>query len=213
MGMPGIRALLILSLLLHGFVLGSAAPLPRELGQRLLYHRVAELPGDLPGMGAARKQPLILDLRYVQADSAAATATQAWIKFFASPRTPVFVLANVETGSLLRGALVPLRGAPGVMVIGRPGRDFTPDIAVTFSAKQERRAYEALAEGAEIAALITDNPDKVRNDEASLARDRPLDELPEPGIGSKSATERPPIDAVLQRAVHLHRALVALRRL
>lgn len=207
------RALLILGLLLHASAFATAAPVQRELGQRLFYHRVGELPADLPGTGAARKQPLVLDLRYVQADAAAATATQAWIKFYASSRTPVFVLANVETGSLLRAALAHLRGAPGVVVIGRPGRDFTPDVAVTSTPERERRAYEALREGAEMAALVTDNPDKVRNDEASLARDRPLDELHEPGVASPPAPERPPIDAALQRAMHLHRALVALRRL
>jgi len=60
--------------------------------------------------------------------------------------------------------------------------------------------------------LLTDNPDKVRNDEASLSKDRVAE-------ASAEATDRankkpaPPIDVALQRAVHLHRALVALRKI
>ncbi|MDO8544929.1 MAG: hypothetical protein Q7S40_31180 [Opitutaceae bacterium] len=207
------RAFLIL--LLASVTATVAAPLQRELGQRLLYHRVTELPADLPATaGPARKQPLVLDLRFVQGKEAAAIATEAWLKFHASARTPVFVLANAETGGELRRMLAGLRRSPGVLVVGRPGRNFEPDVAVQTAAADERRAYDALASGTAVGSLMTDNPEKVRNDEASLSRDRLADASADAATDEiRGKTERPPVDAVLQRAVHLHRALVALRKL
>ncbi len=194
--------------------IGGAVPLQHELGQRLLYHRVTELPGDLPAAERARKQPLVLDLRFVNGDEKTAIATQGWLKFYASPRSPVFVLANIGTGAALRAALAALRRTPGLMVVGRPGRNFEPDVRVQTSPEEERRAYDALTAGTPIALLLTENPDKVRNDEASLSRDRLADASADATAEEISGrTPRPPVDAVLQRAVHLHRALVALRKL
>ena len=155
----------------------------------------------------------MLDVRYVRADAEASLALAAWLRFRASPRTPVFVLANGATSADVRTALAGLGPAEGVLVIGAPADDFAPDIAVSVPPEEERRAYDALATGVALAAVLVEHPDKVRNDEASLSRDR----LAEASADATSEAEKtpppPPIDAALQRAVHVHRALRALRKI
>jgi hypothetical protein len=195
-----------------GAALAAAAPLTRDLGEGLLYHRVHELPADLPARSAA-KGALVLDVRYVRGEAEAGVALAAWLRFRASARTPVFVLANAATAPAVRRALAELGPADGVMVIGAAADDFAPDIAVSISAGEERRAYDALATGVALAAVLVENPDKVRNDEASLSRDR-LAEASADATGEAEKTPPPPpIDAALQRAVHVHRALRALRKI
>lgn len=187
-------------------IAAGAAPLVHDLGQGLVYVRVRELPGDLPAQPAGAAAPCVLDLRYVVAGRDATAAFSAWLKFRASPRTPVFVLANRETSPELRRALdEPHRGA-GIAVIGIPGLDFAPEVPVRATPESERAAYEALDQGKPLAALLRDNPDKERNDEARLLQPS----VAPPKTGEAQAAT---IDASLQRAVHLHRALAALRRI
>jgi hypothetical protein len=204
-----------LALFLFNVVLVAAAPLERELGAGLSYFRVHELPADLPAKPTGHVGACVLDLRYVHADANGATAFMAWLKFRASTHSPVFVLANGETSAALRKPLAEHERGTGIVVIGIPARQFEPDVAVTGSAQSERRAYDALEQGVATAVLLTDNPDKVRNDEASLSRDRlaeaSADAAEDALAGKKGAA--PPIDTALQRAVHLHRALVALKKL
>jgi hypothetical protein len=192
-----------------------AAPAERELGGGLSYFRVHELPADLPAKPTGRASPCVIDLRYVSADADAATAFTGWLKFRASPHTPVFVLANAETSGALRKALAQHEQGVGVVVIGIPSRQFRPDVTATGSAQNERRAYDAMEQGVAPSVLLTDNPDKVRNDEASLSKDRLAEASADSAEDSLSpkGTNPPPIDVTLQRAVHLHRALVALKKL
>ena len=194
----------------------AAAPLEHDLGHGLRLYRLHELPDDLPPApaGSGKVPPCVVDVRYVKADSDAATAFVAWLKFRAKPRSPVFVLANGASASAVLGALAKREKDGGIVVIGPPNRMLEPDIAVRVSGDDERRAYEALEKGTAVSALLTDNPDKVRNDEASLSRDR-LAEASADTAADALAPKRtaPPVDASLQRAVHLHRALVALRKL
>lgn len=195
-------------------VVGRAAPLERELGSGLTYYRLHELPADLPANSTGRMGACIVDLRYVEADGDAATAFAAWLKFRASPHAPVFVLANAETSGPLRKALGQHEPGAGVVVVGIPSRQFHPDIEVKGTEKNERRSFDALAEGVATSVLLTDNPDKVRNDEASLSKDR-LAEASADSAEDALAGKRtpPPVDVTLQRAVHLHRALVALKKI
>src|SRR5581483_5396160 len=160
--------------LLGLFALGlvHAAPVERELGQGLVYYRVHALPADLPTNEGARKQPCVLDLRYVRADAATATVLQAWLRFRAGPHTPIFVLANSDTDPLLRAVCDEREVEQSVIVIGIAAKDFRPEVAVPGNAENERRAYNAFEQGAALPALLTDNPGKVRNDEASLSKDR-----------------------------------------
>jgi len=193
----------------------AAPPKKRDLGRNLAYYRVHALPADLPATDTARKQPGVLDLRYVEADATAAAGLQAWVRFHATPRTPVFILANAATERELIRPWLGRSDSGSVVIIGPASRGFAPDIAVQTSAEDERRAYDALDAGAELSTLLTENPGKTRNDEASLSRDRstePAVNAPN-GDAAKDRVAAPPIDAALQRAVHLHRTLVALRKI
>jgi hypothetical protein len=217
---------------LLAFTLAPAAPpalsssngLDRDLGHGLAFHRVHQLPGDLPAADSARGKPCVLDLRYVHADADAAAAFAAWLKFNASARAPVFILANADTSAALLASAAPRSPGASVVVIGAAAPGFTPDIAVKISPDAERKAYDALEHGASVESLLAENAGKPRNDEARLAKDR----LPDSGSADDSpgaistpaaedAAQPPPapplLDAALQRAVHLHRALVALRKL
>ncbi len=192
-----------------------AAPVERDLGYGLAYVRVHHLPADLPVKTApGRPAPCVVDLRYVSADAEAATACLAWLKFRASPRAPVFVLANAETAAALRRPLAAHPRSTGIVVVGWPEKDFAPDVAVKTTAAHERQAYDAFERGTPLVKLLTDNPEKVRNDEASLSKDRLAEasaDAADNALGGQR--EVAPIDATLQRAVHLHRALVALKKL
>jgi hypothetical protein len=195
-------------------IVSPAAPVEHDAGAGLVYYRIHELPGDLPPKPEGRVPACIVDLRYVKADNEAATALVAWLRFRATPRTPVFVLANRDTAAALLKPLATHAKAPGILSVGIPGGDFHPDVAVQASGDTERRAYDALEKGTPLAAVVADNPDKVRNDEASLSRDRlaeaAVEEAGDILVGKRAV---PPIDATLQRAIHLHRSLVALKKI
>lgn len=190
-----------------------AAPIERDLGNGLAYVRVHQLPADLPTKPAPRPGASVLDVRYVEADAEGATALAAWLNFRATPKAPVFLLANGETAPALLHVLA-ARERGAVVVIGIESGAFRPDVAVKVTREDERRAYDALEKGAAIVTLLTDNPNKVRNDEASLSKDR-LAEASADATDAALVGKAPaaPIDATLQRAVHLHRALLALKRL
>ena len=222
-----------LALVLAGAAtLAPAAPLTRDLGQGLAYHRVATLPADLPVVAAGPKQPCVLDLRYARGDASAGTALDAWLKFNATARAPVFLLLNADTAPAVLAPLAARLPAAGLIVIGTASAALKPDLALKLAPAEERRAYDALAAGATVASLVIDSPDKRRNDEARLAQDHrglpypatlartaddSLDdlapELPAAEKSPKPATPPPLIDLALQRAVHLHRSLQALKKL
>jgi hypothetical protein len=190
------------------------------LGNGLVYFRLHTLPADLPAPEAIHKQPCVLDLRYARADSAAAEVLGSWLKFHAAKHTPVFVLENGSTAPALLKILAARSAMNGVLVIGIAGQTFEPDIAVEESSSKERRAYDAFEHGAAVEALTVDNPDKQRNDEASLAHDRAAEATPDDDTGTADTDTRlpikptpPPIDAALQMAIHLQRGLQALKKL
>jgi hypothetical protein len=205
------RAYLRFCLFLFALTAG-AAPLTRDLGRNLVLYRIHALPADLPPSDTGRKQPCVLDVRYVETNAEDAAALHAWIKFHASPRTPVFILANAKTERALIAPFTSDRATGSILVIGAPTPGFRPDIAVQTTADNERAAYDALEKGAELPALLTENSDKARNDEASLSHDRSTDPV-ETATAAKSGQAPVPTDAALQRAVHLHRALVALKKI
>lgn len=187
-----------------------AAAFKRDLGQGLSYYRVHELPSDLPSAPSGRPGPCVLDLRFAKSDGPAASALNAWIKFNASVHTPIFVLENSETSPSIL-ASVP-QGAPGLIVLAPESAKLSPDIAVRVAADLDRRAYEALEKGAPVESLLSDYPAKPRTDEEYLEKEHLSDsDVPE------VATDRPSppgplVDAMLQRAVHLHRGLLALKK-
>ena len=193
---------------------GRAAPLERDLGQGLSYVRIHSIPTDLPTGESPRGRACIVDVRYVRGDRAASTALLSWLKTHARPKSPVFLLANPGTAQVL---LVPLNSAgavPGLVVLGPAARDFKPDISVPVSPSAERRAYDALEKGASIDSLVTETVEKPRNDEERLDREHLSDSAPQDQPADSGQPAAPALtDPVLQRAVQLHRALLALRRL
>lgn len=198
-----------------------AAPLQRDLGQNLAYHRAHTLPAELPD-ASAKAQPLVLDLRFTLASEGAAAALTSWLRVNATRTTPVIVLVNAETAPALHTTFASLGSQPGLLVIGSAASGFIPDIALPTSLEAERRAYQALADGASLDSLLREHTDKPRHDEAAIMRERtnPPEDPEEDELSDdppqKTASEPPPprtIDFALQRAVQLHRALLALNRL
>lgn len=209
-------AAFLLLLALPG-LLRAGAPVVRELGGDLAYFRATTLPAELPA--GRNPRACVLDLRYATGDAAAAAALAAWLQFHASARTPVFILANAATATPLLGVLTPGRLPTGTLTLGVPGPGFAPDLAVNTAADVERRAFDALAQGTPPATLLQENAGKARYDEAAMVREmaaglRPADTEPVPEItGEAVVTPVPLIDRTLQRAVHVHRGLAALKLL
>jgi hypothetical protein len=194
-----------------------AAPLTHELSRDLTYVRATALPADLPGQMDLRA--CVLDLRYATGDEAAAVALAGWLKFHASARTPVFIIANAATAAALLDVLPPRALPAGTLTLGLPGPGFTPDIAIKTDADTERRAYDAFAPVNPSAALVDENDGKIRYDEAAMVRElaagaTPADHEPAPEINPAApAAPAPLIDRTLQRAVHVHRGLATLKLL
>lgn len=206
-----IRAALLLSLVLGGWSSLHAAALERDLGQGLRFFRIHELPADLPSTQTGGKPlPCVVDVRYARGDPESAKAFEAWLRFRAQPRVPIFVLANGATDTALLRVLAQREVGGGVVLIGVPSRNLKPDVTLKPDFTNERLAYDALEQGASLPSLLTDNPGKARNDEASLSRDR----LAEASADAATKDGPPPVvDVALQRAVHLHRSLVALKKI
>lgn len=195
-----------------------AEPFTRDLGQGLTYHRVRQLPADLPTAETIRRQPCVLDLRYVSAAATEAVALEAWVKFRATARTPVIILANPDTAPALLAPFAAPRASAGIIVVGPAAPGFAPDIAVKTSRADERRAYDAAEVTTDLATVLNDSPAKLRNDEARLARDRNGDSPSadgnfEPGGAGRPSAAPRALDTTLLRAVHLHRTLLALKKL
>lgn len=197
-----------------------AAPAPLDLGQGLAYLRLKSLPADLSALPASLAQPaLVLDLRFATAEAADAAALRNELAARADPRAPVFILFNAETSPALRQALAASAPLPGVVTLGPAEDGSAPDLALPVSPADDRRAYDALDHGTPVTALITEKIAKPRFDEAVLdeehAKGLAPDFPPPPDPTAKKTPEPPPplIDAVLQRAVQLHRALLALGKI
>jgi hypothetical protein len=191
-----------------------AAPQTHDLGDGLIYARVHAAATDLPSGEAVRGHPCVLDLRFAQGDAVAANLVASWLTTHVGTHSPIFILVNDATAEPLRQVLA---GHPaGLLVIGIEGQSLTADVMVRQPAAEERQAYDAFDHGTSVTTLTTDNPDKQRNDEASLSHDRPSDVADRETASGDAATAKPaqpPLDAALQRAIQLHRALRAMKRL
>jgi hypothetical protein len=208
-------------------LLGAAsAPNPangagQTLERNLSYCRVHTLPDDLPAGPVAATGTLVLDLRFVRADPDAAAAFARWLKARSRPQSPVLVLVNSDTAPALLTSLP----EPGVVSIGPAITGAGPDVALTLDSAMDRVAYEAFEHGASIDELINPKIDKIRHDEAAMAKERAAgtnseaeDDSPlaasEKTPGAPAApVPAPPVDHVLQRAVQLYHALLALGKI
>ncbi len=201
----------------------EALPLERDLGQGLAYVRIHSLPADLPP-APAKPGALVLDLRYARGSADAVAILGAWLKFRASAHTPVFVLVNAGTAPAVLEFLEDTEPMPGLLTLGTASSKFVPDVTLRISAATERSAYDALEHGTPLETLLTDNPTKPRHDEAAIAQDHAASSADSEDDEAGPDDSRTPaavlpvappplIDSALQRAVHLHRALLALKKI
>ena len=210
------RLILLFSAL---WLLSSATELT-DLGQGLSYLRIHSVANSevalrkaVPGAGA-----LVLDLRYATAgdDSPAALKTAIAGR---SPNTPLFILVSPATPP----GLGPVISASPALTLGTAGSLPVPKVVVQTDATTDRRAYDALDAGTELAKLISGKIEKERFDEATLVQEfkngnpdaaplpPPDPTAPKPADAADKEPPAPLVDRVLQRAVHLHRALLVLK--
>ncbi len=185
-----------------------------DLGEGLGYVRVSALERDGADLPAALNagRALVVDLRYATAD---ADTAGAFLRAVSARTTkqPLFVLVSPQSPADILPALLP----PGVFTLGVADSRPQPAVIVAQTAAADRTAYDALAAGTKLDDLISGKIEKERFDEASLVKEfqngnHNAEPPPEPEPGQPAATRpTPPLDRVLQRAVHLHRALLAWR--
>jgi hypothetical protein len=123
---PMRKKLLFLFLGLLGTAAVPAAPLERDLGQGLTYFRVHGLPEDLPAVGPARGQAIILDVRYVHGDAALGADLAIWLRAHAHLRSPVFLLANSATSPALLSRFSAADSIVGLVILGPASRTWPP---------------------------------------------------------------------------------------
>lgn len=206
--------LVFISLLTLSVLVRAAEPV--DLDQGLAYLRVHSLADDQAVIARATHtaHALVLDLRYATASDDALAALRTALANRA-PGTPLFVLVSPATPPALANAVA------DELTLGPTGTLPEPKVAVQTDAATDRRAYDAHESGLALADLITGKIEKDRYDEASLMKDFKSGNIaaepppgPDPTATKPGAPEKVPVltDRVLQRAMHLHRALLALRR-
>jgi len=215
---------------------GLRAALEQDLGQSLTYLRVNDAAADTPATVAsiARHPALVLDLRCVISDAGQAEALQAALAKPPPTHAARIILINATTAPALIAVLTD--DLPHVVTIGPRTPALTPDIAIATTEEKDRAAYDALTTGTPLEKLINSSLDKRRYDEAKLVQDHsngitpdttalPADAeddsvTPSPAKDEKKsvAPEKknelsPLVDLVLERAVQLHRSLLAIKKL
>jgi hypothetical protein len=191
---------------------GTSSAAGINLGGGLSYFRVHELPTDLPSTPAGKPGPCVLDLRFAKSDGASASLLGAWVRFNASPASPVFILENSETSATLL-SLFSGNGLGGVIVLAPAAEKLSPTVGVHVDPDTDRRAYDAVEKGAALASLLADNPGKERIDEAYLEKEHIADSDAPDIETDKPSPPSPLVDSMLQRAIQLHRGLIALKRI
>ena len=192
-----------------------------DLGQGLSYLDIQSLANSekalrsaVPSAGA-----LVLDLRHVAADNDSADALRTALAG-RSAGAPLFILVSPATPPAVAEAIT--ESSTPALTLGVAGSRPGPKVVVKTDAETDRRAYDALKAGTPVEALISGKIEKERFDEVTLVQefkngnhDAEPPPVPDPTAPKPAdATEKAPplVDRVLQRAVHLHRALLALRR-
>lgn len=193
---------------------------PTDLGQGLGYLRIHSLADEEPALRRAvtGAGALVLDLRYATANEDSVAMLRATLAGRADA-APLLVLVGPATPALVGPALGKARG---VFTLGIVGSKPEPDVIVKSDAAADRRAYDALEAGTALEKLISGKIEKQRFDEATLVKefkngnsDAEPPPAPDPTASKPAAAPEKtpaPVDRVLQRAVHLHQGLLALRR-
>lgn len=205
-----------------------------DLGQGLSYLRVHAFEETAKGMTAAIRERdfLVLDLRHATptADSAEQLRTALAAR---EAKTPVFILVGPATPTALVESLTASAGK--CVTLGVKESFPSPRVIVDQPADTDRLAYEALDSGEPLAKLISGKITKERYDESALMKEFAggnLNASPptapdstdapdgnkapavttKPGETPAAKPPEPLIDRVLQRAVHLHRAMIAIKQ-
>lgn len=169
----------------------------------------------------------VVDLRFADALEESAEGLARHLQTAAQGGATLFVLVNSATDPLLRSELSSVQGtARQLLFIGPATPELAPEIVTAPDAGEERRACDAIAAGTPPAELIKEALEKPRFGEAELVRNRTNgngnggtptnggDTAAAPASAPDSqATPGHPKDISLQRAVFLHRTLIALGRL
>lgn len=183
-----------------------------DLGGGLSYLRVASLNDSAKAVASAIGQydALVLDLRYpAVGDESVATLRTALASRPAKNR--VLVLVSPATPTAVAEALA--SAGTKCLLLGVKDSQPTPQVIVDQPAATDRLAYDALGADRSLASLTSGKVTKERFDEAALMKEFAGGETPTVADAAKTPTaEAVLIDRVLQRAVHLHRALVALKK-
>ena len=194
--------------------LGVHAAEPIELAPGLRYLRIHSLVQSARELSTAlnvnQSPALVIDLRYVADEKDAAETLNALNSQPAKPR--LYVLVSPETPRDIAAAVT--KTSTPVVTLGI--RDCRPaaEVVVEQSAADDRSAYAALDNGTALAALISGKIDKERFDEAELVKEfKNGNHEAHPPEGNADGTKalNRLTDRVLQRALHLHQALQALK--
>ena len=201
---------------------------PADLGHGLRYLQLAAGTSDSAFAAALAAPALVLDLRLAPADSVAETRLRELLTNRAAPR-PLFLLLGPATPTALRAAIP--GNAPGVLTLAAKDAGFAASVAIAVEPARDRAAAEAIAAGRPPRELVEEKIEKDRYDEARLARDHangrherqtdaaaPDSDTANPAADKASKTggsfPTPPLqDILLQRAVFIHRGLLALGRI
>lgn len=204
------------------FAFAADAP---DLGNNLAYlrvHALTDAAGDLKAT-LPLKHACVLDVRYATATNEAIDALKAALAGHPADE-PLFILVGASTPAAIVDALA-LPTHPKFITLGITGTQPAPRIEVRATAETDRAAYDAYDHGKALTELVTGKVEKERYDESTLVHEfkngnpDPEAALSPDAPKSKSDksddsgdTPEPIRDRVLQRALNLHQALLALRR-
>ena len=198
-----------------------------DLGGGLSYLRVHALDDSAKGLTSTIREHefLVLDLRNATVTAESGDLIRIALNARES-KQPVFILVSPATPKALAESLMEI--ANKCLTLGVKDSIPTPQVIIDQPAATDRLAYEALESGQKLDSLISGKIVKERFDESALMKEfasgntnaaPPLspDPTAKPASAEKkpAATAKPPeqlTDRVLQRAIHLHRALLAIKR-
>jgi hypothetical protein len=202
---------------------GTAPADPADLGRGLRFLQLAAGTSDSAFAAALDSPALVLDLRLAPAEPAVEARLRELLARATAAR-PLFILLGRETPGTLRATIPP--AAPGLLTMAAKDSGIAAGVLIAADTERDRAAAESLAAGKPPRELVEERIEKARYDEARLARDhangRREREEPEPvpeadpaAKPEKSAAPaEPPLqDLLLQRAVFIHRGLLALGRI
>ena len=193
---------------------------PADLGRGLRYLQLAAGTSDSAFAASLAAPALVLDLRLAPAVPAVEARLRELLARATAAR-PLFVLVGTGTALNLRDAIP--ANTPGVLVLTAKGSGIATAMTIAVDTVTDRAAAEALAAGRPPRELFEEQLDKPRYDEERLAKDHANGQheshVSEPR-GKKDSSDKPSEpaapalhDLILQRAVFIHRGLLALGRI